>query len=401
MPNKVRVYKHVAYFRRLVVAYSQDTTLTTSPPRKRIKQSHVIDLKTRHQLIEPINFLSKIQDNLSKAQPMTLPISIIIPIYNTEKYLQQCLDSIAAQTFTDFEALCIDDGSTDNSSAIIDAFASKDGRFKAVHKKNAGYGSAVNVGLNMASGAYIGIVEPDDYIEPNMYETLYSSAKENSSPDIVKSAYWRVLNADSPQQEVKPANYLHRIEKVNTPFKLDDDAEFLYHHPSIWSAIYKRGFLENNGIRMPEIPGAGWADNPWMMETLLKAQSIVYVDECLYFYRETIPGSSSVVKDPSIIYNRWFDMDKILKQNLPVSSGVLEGHYNRGCAYLEELGDRFDSKDSKIKNAKKRMVGLIDSKVVSESDNIRPEYKKAFFETKNPLAWTWYRLKRKLSRYTA
>lgn len=325
-------------------------------------------------------------------------ISIIIPIYNTEKYLQQCLESIAGQTFSSFEAICIDDGSTDDSPAIMDAFTLKDSRFKVVHKQNAGYGAAVNTGLDMALGTYIGIVEPDDYIEPNMYETLYSSASANDFPDIVKGAYWRVLNADSSQQEIKPANCLHRIEKVNAPFQLEDDAEFLYHHPSIWSAIYKKSFLDSNDIRMLEIPGAGWADNPWMMETLLKAQSIVYVDKCLYFYRETIPGSSSLVKDPSIIYNRWLDMDKIVKDNLPVSAKVLEGHYNRGCAYLEELNSRFNPNDIKIKSAKKRMADLIDSKVVTKSSSIRPEYKKAFFDAKNPFAWTWYRLKSKLLR---
>ena len=328
---------------------------------------------------------------------MTSLISIIIPIYNTEKYLQQCLESIASQTLTDLEAICIDDGSTDSSPAIMDAFAGNDSRFKVVHKENAGYGSAVNTGLDMALGPYIGIVEPDDYIEPTMYEALYNSAMANSSPDIVKSAYWRVLNADSPQQEIKPANYLHRIKKVNEPFKLNDDAEFLYHHPSIWSAIYKKNFLNSNGIRMPEIPGAGWADNPWMMETLLKARNIIYVDECLYFYRETIPGSSSLVNDPSIIYGRWLDMDKIVKDNLPVSAKVLEGHYNRGCAYLKELSDHFGGSGIDVKNAMKIMASKIDAKTVSKSDNIRPEYKKAFFDSKSPWAWTWYRIKRKLN----
>lgn len=70
-----------------------------------------------------------------------------------------------------------------------------------------------------------------------MYEALYNSANTNSLPDIVKGAYWRVLNADSPQQKIEPANYLHRIKAINAPFKLEDDAELLYHHPSIWSAI--------------------------------------------------------------------------------------------------------------------------------------------------------------------
>lgn len=329
---------------------------------------------------------------------MTPLISIIIPIYNTEKYLEQCLESIADQTLKGFEAICIDDGSTDSSPEIMDAFAAADNRFKVIHKQNAGYGAAVNTGISHASGTYIGIVEPDDYIEPNMYKALYNAAEANDFPDIVKGAYWRVLNADSPQQEIKPANFFRRIKTVGIPFKLEDDAELLYHHPSIWSSIYKRSFLDESEIRMPEIPGAGWADNPWMMETLLKANSIVYVDECLYFYRETIPGSSSLVKDPAIIYNRWLDMNAILKAHSPVASNILEGHYNRGCAYLKELNDRFGANDNKTKKAIKRMTAQIDAKVVTKSRNIRPEYKKAFFQAKNPLAWTLYRAKHKLSR---
>lgn len=328
--------------------------------------------------------------------PMTPLISIIIPIYNTEKYLEQCLESIASQSLKDIEAICIDDGSTDGSPKIMDAFAATDARFKVIHKQNTGYGAAVNTGISHTSGTYIGVVEPDDYIELDMYKTLYEAAESNDFPDIVKGAYWRVLNADSPQQEIKPANYFHRIKTVGRPFKLEDDAEFLYHHPSIWTAIYKKSFLDKNEIRMPEIPGAGWADNPWMMETLLKANSIVFVDECLYFYRETIPGSSSLVKDPAIIYNRWLDMDAIIKAHSPVSSNILEGHYNRGCAYLKELSDRFNTNDSKTRQSIRLMANRIDSDIVSTSSSIRPEYKKAFFQARSPFAWTWYRIKAKL-----
>lgn len=115
----------------------------------------------------------------------------------------------------------------------MDVFANEDGRFKVVHKKNTGYGAAINTGLGMALGAYIEIVEPDDYIEPNMYETLCNTANANNFPGIVKGAYWGILNADPSQQEVKPVNYLHRIEKVNAPFMLENDAESLYYHPSI------------------------------------------------------------------------------------------------------------------------------------------------------------------------
>lgn len=226
--------------------------------------------------------------------------------------------------------------------------------------------------------------------------TNNSDAIANNFPGIVKGAYWGVLNADLSQQEVKPANYLHRIERANAPFKLEDDAESLYHHPSIWSAIYKKDFLYSNAKRMPEIPGAGWVDSPWMVETILKAKSNVYVDECLFFYREIIPGSSPLVKNPPLSTTDGLIWGKIVKDDFLVSARMLEGHYNRGYAYPKELSGCLNPNDSKIISAKKRMVGPYNSEAVTRSSNIRPEYKK-LSSAQNPLAWTQYRERRKIS----
>ena len=106
-------------------------------------------------------------------------VSIVIPTYNVEQYLKECLDSVINQTLKDIEIICVDDGSTDNSGKILDEYAAKDSRIKVIHKENGGYGKAMNVGIDNATGEYIGIVEPDDYIEFDMYETLYINAKKN------------------------------------------------------------------------------------------------------------------------------------------------------------------------------------------------------------------------------
>ena len=103
-------------------------------------------------------------------------ISIIVPIYNVRAYLPQCLDSIIAQTFSDVEIICVDDGSNDGSENIVDEYAAGDSRIVAIHKPNAGYGAAMNTGLDAATGEYIGIVESDDCITPEMYERLYNLA---------------------------------------------------------------------------------------------------------------------------------------------------------------------------------------------------------------------------------
>ena len=103
-------------------------------------------------------------------------VSVLVPVYNVKKYLRQCLDSLAAQTLDGIEFICIDDGSTDGCSEILDAYAEKDERFRVIHKENSGYGASMNVGLRAARGEYIGIVESDDWIAPTMYEELYKNA---------------------------------------------------------------------------------------------------------------------------------------------------------------------------------------------------------------------------------
>lgn len=108
-----------------------------------------------------------------------MKISVIVPIYGVERYLRQCLDSIAAQSFSDFEAILVDDGGKDGCPAICDEYAVRDFRFKVIHKANAGYGAAVNSGLDLAQGEWIGIVEPDDWIAPDMYATLFSAARDD------------------------------------------------------------------------------------------------------------------------------------------------------------------------------------------------------------------------------
>ena len=102
-------------------------------------------------------------------------ISIIVPVYNVEKYLEKCIDSILNQSYQNLEIILIDDGSTDNSGSICDEYKKKDQRVQVIHQKNQGQSSARNAGLNIAKGSYIGFVDSDDWIEQNMYEKLYKN----------------------------------------------------------------------------------------------------------------------------------------------------------------------------------------------------------------------------------
>ena len=116
---------------------------------------------------------------------MNPEISIIVPVYNVEKYLKRCIDSILNQSFTNFELILVDDGSTDNSGKIIDEYAIKDERIKVIHKENGGQGSARNRGLDIAKGNYIGFVDSDDWIHKDMYKCMYQIISEDNT-DIVQ-----------------------------------------------------------------------------------------------------------------------------------------------------------------------------------------------------------------------
>ena len=107
-----------------------------------------------------------------------IKVSILVPCYNSEKYIKKCINSILCQTLNDIEIICINDGSTDNTLKILQSFEKNNSKIKIIDKKNSGYGASLNLGFSISKGEYIGIVESDDFIEKNMYESLYENAKK-------------------------------------------------------------------------------------------------------------------------------------------------------------------------------------------------------------------------------
>lgn len=218
-------------------------------------------------------------------------ISVLIPIYNVEKYLNKCFDSILVSTLSDIEIIAIDDGSKDSSGRIIDDYAKKDNRIIVIHKENGGYGSAINAGLEVATGEYISIVESDDWISPNMYEVLYKNAKKYNA-DCIKGNFFYC-----PGENIfSPHKFLNSLP-LRSIFKLKDHTELLLLAPSIWSAIYKLDFIKNKGIKCT-LKISPYEDFPFACEVYSKADSIVLIDEPLYYYRcEPKQGSSTIRND--------------------------------------------------------------------------------------------------------
>ncbi len=238
-------------------------------------------------------------------------VSIIVPVCNVEQYLSTCLDSILAQTLEDIEVICVDDGSSDQSPAILDDYTKRDSRMRVIHKDNRGYGHSMNVGIDAASGEYIGIVESDDCILPNMYETLYSTAKNNDL-DFVKSDvifWWETIRytCEYHKEDLNP--YYGRV--------LDSSNRKLFFQffMNTWTGIYKRSFLNENSIRHNETPGAAYQDNGFWIQTLSFCERAMWLKDAFYLYRQDNPLASVKSKSNVLtMVNEYNFVSKILTE---------------------------------------------------------------------------------------
>ena len=308
-----------------------------------------------------------------------MDVSVIIPVYNVEQYLDQCLLGAEANDSTSIEIIALNDGSTDGSLEILRAHAARDPRVRVIDKPNEGYGASVNRGIELASGSYIAILEPDDYVLPHMYDTLIELARSYGNPDVVKSAYWRIQDPDSPQELRVHCTYYRRIKPQRQPFTLDACPRLIMHQPSIWSALYRKDFLDERGIRFVEAPGAGWVDNPFLIETLAQASSIVYTDESFYSYRDRRPGSSTCGDTTDIALTRWNDMRDILDR-LQIHDTGIEAALNRvGFRHIGIAISRCALDDPELRD---RIIGAMkrmDPDVVAGMDSISKRAKERYF----------------------
>lgn len=307
-----------------------------------------------------------------------IKLSVIIPIYNVEKYLRQCLDSVLAQTLENIEIILIDDGSKDSCPKIIDEYATKDSRIRVFHNTNCGYGKECNFGINNANGEYIAILEPDDYIETTMYDDLYNLAKTHNA-DIVKSSYFKNLETNEKIKIIK-IDWSERFNLPNTVFQIKDYPQFLALHPSIWSAIYKKDFLVKNNIRFIEAPGAGWTDNPFQIETFCLTNRIFYTDTAYYHWRCKVTDDAEDIKDYTIPFKRCDEIYEWIKSHKITDKNILAAIYEKELSYINILirvKSIPDLKDfeRRIRNTCSRM----DKNIIKESNIIRKQNKKLYF----------------------
>ena len=255
-------------------------------------------------------------------------ISVIIPVYNVESYLKQCLDSICNQSFKDIEIICVNDGSTDSSLSILEEYASRDSRIDIISQPNRGLASARNTGFAKAEGKYIYFIDSDDYIELDALEKLYNNAISNYS-DAVLFKFQKVDDFSNIHKRgiaFKIDDIFGDIDYNNFVFTYKDVKKHVMN--SAYSAclkLYKKEFIDEIDFVFPE--GLNFEDVPVHVKVMLEAQRLSFVPEFLYNYRS----------NPDSILNssaNGFDIFKVID---------LVEEYLRKNNYYEELENEFIS----------------------------------------------------------
>ncbi len=221
-------------------------------------------------------------------------VSILVPIFNVEKYLDRCLSSLRDQSYRNIEVLCINDGSTDGSRTIIDSYTSSDSRFKLIDKPNSGYGDSMNKGLEAAQGKYISILESDDFLDSDAIEHMVGEA-ESDQLEVLKCNFWLYWSEERPERSYRNDVYfaLATPEMVNLGVHAPRNyPDIFWKKPSIWSALYLKSFLDENNVRFLSTPGASYQDSSFTFKAFSCAERVRYSGRAFLHYRQDNEQSS-------------------------------------------------------------------------------------------------------------
>lgn len=265
-------------------------------------------------------------DNINFEKDM---ISVIVPVYNVENYISKCLDSLISQSYRNLEILLVDDGSTDSSGKICEIYAKKDDRIHVYHKKNGGVSSARNLGLNYSRGEYITFVDPDDWLDHDMYMIMVEGLK-SSECDAVFCGYW-----ETPEEETGLNKIMHKplIEGVFS------GNESLYYSmlgigygyfTSVWNKIFKRNAI-SNGFENYKIS----EDELWLAKNLPLISKVLLISEPLYYWR--IRDNSALRSNEK--YDKWYDAFDAKQKVICLTEDKKEVYYLSKAKMYNDLFD--------------------------------------------------------------
>ena len=280
---------------------------------KKLKEEELNDMKKQNQENKKlINFL----------EDMNAPkVSVVVPVFNVKSFLKECLDSILNQTLKQIEVICGDGGSTDGSLEILREYEKKDPRVRVISKKGSGYGQSVNECMDMARGEYIGIVESDDKVAPDMYEILYCEAKTKDLDWIRSDIYFYYSGMPKNKQLSRESIVYGNNDLYHKVLNPQVDTAPYNSALHTWAGIYKKSFLDKYHIRHHETPGGSYQDVGFYLRTLYYATRVYFLDKPFYYWRQDNPGSSIHYNSKSLVEKSKYEWE-LNKEYLLYSSNV-------------------------------------------------------------------------------
>lgn len=257
-----------------------------------------------------------------------IKVSVIIPVYNAERYLKQCLDSVVNQTLKDIEIICVDDGSTDNSAAILKEYAKKDKRISVLTQKNLFAGAARNSGMEKAAGKYYAFWDCDDYFEPEALETLYRKCEKEQADICLCGAY--TFSDGSEKRAVDETILKRRFLPKESVFSIKTHPDYIFNMASNvpWQRLFKADFIKNHGIKFQNLRHAN--DTFFVLTATYYAEKITCTSKPLINYRtnnsQSVTGRAS--SDPLCAYNAYAAVFEKIKAE-GISDRALQSFYNR------------------------------------------------------------------------
>ena len=218
-------------------------------------------------------------------------VTVLIPTLNSIKFMKECIESVINQTLQEIEIIIVDAGSTDGTLELIESYQKEDARIQIVHSEKKSYGYQLNKGIALAKGSYIGVVESDDVIDPDMYAVLLDAA-EKENLDFAKGSFINYAITEDGQEMIIPDVSIPKniIGKVIKP---SEHKSLLIEDFYLWRGLYKADFLKENQIIFHESPGAAYQDIGFLYQTFTLAQRVIYLDKCVYKYRRNNSNSST------------------------------------------------------------------------------------------------------------
>ena len=317
-------------------------------------------------------------------------VSVIVPVYNTEKYLEQCICSITSQTIKEIEIIIVDDGSREECAVLCDLLAKTDDRIQVIHKQNAGPGLARNTGMEAATGEYIGFVDSDDYIKPEMYDALYNAAQKNSADLVVSGISFVGGNTFGKSGEYEEKHYFHK----ETPFEKDDIKELLLgvvgalpHEPddsrygvSTCKNLFKRSVITDNNVKFLSERKVMSEDAIFMIDFIKQIDTAVGISGAYYCYRRNDESFSKSYRSDRFLLVQSFikELENHIKdvcQNDEYSlylNRLIQGYGRILCSqeimYAKEKGVKYLSLSERLKM-------ICESQMISDALKDYPWYR--------------------------